>query len=54
VDDHQTQIAGELARRGLAVSVEADDLTLEHLLRAAATDVAPLREEPPFIMPPQR
>ena len=32
VDDHQTQIAGELGRRGLALSVDADALTLEHLL----------------------
>jgi len=49
VDDHQTQIAAELDGRGLAVSVEADDLTLDHLLRAAATRVATLPEDPPFI-----
>jgi UDP-N-acetylglucosamine transferase subunit ALG13 len=48
VDDHQTQIAGELAGRGLAVSVEADELTLDHLLTAAATGVATLPEDPPF------
>jgi UDP-N-acetylglucosamine transferase subunit ALG13 len=48
VDDHQTQIAAELAGRGLAVSVEADELTLDDLLAAAATGVATLPEDPPF------
>jgi UDP-N-acetylglucosamine transferase subunit ALG13 len=48
VDDHQTQIAAELDRRGLAVSVEADELTLEHLAAAAATAVETLPEDPPF------
>lgn len=49
VDDHQTQIAGELGGRGLALSVEADDLTLDHLLAAASAGVATLPEDPPFI-----
>jgi UDP-N-acetylglucosamine--N-acetylmuramyl-(pentapeptide) pyrophosphoryl-undecaprenol N-acetylglucosamine transferase len=49
VDDHQIQIARELARRGLAVSVEADELALEHLLAAAATSVATLPEDPAFV-----
>jgi UDP-N-acetylglucosamine--N-acetylmuramyl-(pentapeptide) pyrophosphoryl-undecaprenol N-acetylglucosamine transferase len=49
VDDHQTQIATELGNRGLAVSVEADELALEHLLAASATRVATLPTEPPFI-----
>lgn len=48
VDDHQTQIAGELGGRGLALSVEADDLTLDHLAAAAAARVATLPEDPPF------
>jgi UDP-N-acetylglucosamine--N-acetylmuramyl-(pentapeptide) pyrophosphoryl-undecaprenol N-acetylglucosamine transferase len=48
VDDHQTQIAGELAVRGLALSVDADKLTLEHLFAAAATGVSTLSEDPPF------
>ena len=39
VDDHQTQIAAELSNRGLAVSVEADALTLDHLVAAAAKQV---------------
>jgi UDP-N-acetylglucosamine--N-acetylmuramyl-(pentapeptide) pyrophosphoryl-undecaprenol N-acetylglucosamine transferase len=49
VDDHQTQIAGELDRRGLALSVEADELTLQHLVEAAATRVATLTQDPPFL-----
>jgi UDP-N-acetylglucosamine transferase subunit ALG13 len=48
VDDHQTQIAGELSSRGLAVSVDAGELSLEHLELAAATNVATLPEDPPF------
>jgi len=54
VDDHQTQIAGELARRGLAVSVEADELTMEHLLAAATSRVATLAQDPPFVTGAQR
>jgi UDP-N-acetylglucosamine--N-acetylmuramyl-(pentapeptide) pyrophosphoryl-undecaprenol N-acetylglucosamine transferase len=48
VDDHQIQIAGELSRRGLALTVDADELTLDHLSIAAATRVATLPEDPPF------
>ncbi len=50
VDDHQTQIAGELARRELALSVEADALTPEHLLEAAGRRVRTLAEDPPFVV----
>ena len=49
VDDHQTQIATELGNRGLAVSVEADELTLEHLLTASVTRVMTLPADPPFM-----
>jgi UDP-N-acetylglucosamine transferase subunit ALG13 len=49
VDDHQIQIAGELDSRGLALSVDADDLELEHLISAAATGVKTLPEDPPFV-----
>ena len=49
VDDHQTQIAGELGARGLSRSVEADDLTLDDLLIAARTPVKSLAEDPPFL-----
>jgi UDP-N-acetylglucosamine--N-acetylmuramyl-(pentapeptide) pyrophosphoryl-undecaprenol N-acetylglucosamine transferase len=48
VDDHQIQIARELDSRGLALSVEADELTLDHLLTAAATGVRTLPTDPPF------
>ena len=48
VDDHQTQIAQELARRGLSVSVEADALTHDHMLAAAGRAVTTLPQEPPF------
>jgi UDP-N-acetylglucosamine--N-acetylmuramyl-(pentapeptide) pyrophosphoryl-undecaprenol N-acetylglucosamine transferase len=49
VDDHQTQIAAELGRRGLARSVEADELTLADLVAAAGTRVATLTQDPPFV-----
>ena len=49
VDDHQTQIATELGDRGLSVSVEADDLTLETLHAAATRPVRTLAAEPPFV-----
>ncbi|WP_218220108.1 glycosyltransferase [Nesterenkonia sp. Act20] len=39
VDDHQTQVASKLEAAGLLQSVEAPDLELKHLLRAAATSV---------------
>lgn len=48
VDDHQTQIAEELSHRGLSVSVEADDLSLDHLRLAASTTVRPAADPPPF------
>jgi UDP-N-acetylglucosamine transferase subunit ALG13 len=48
VDDHQTQIAQELARRGLSVSVEADALTRDDLLDAAGRSVGTLAADPPL------
>lgn len=36
VDDHQLEFAASIAARGLAVSVEADDLSVDHIVRAAA------------------
>lgn len=50
VDDHQTQIAAELSQRGLALSVEADELSLEHLEAAAVRTVSRLPEDPPFVL----
>lgn len=39
VDDHQTEIACILADRGLAISVDPDELTGEHIARAASLGV---------------
>jgi UDP-N-acetylglucosamine--N-acetylmuramyl-(pentapeptide) pyrophosphoryl-undecaprenol N-acetylglucosamine transferase len=50
VDDHQTQIAAELGRRGLALSVDAEELTLDHLRAAAARTVDTLPQDPPFVL----
>jgi UDP-N-acetylglucosamine--N-acetylmuramyl-(pentapeptide) pyrophosphoryl-undecaprenol N-acetylglucosamine transferase len=48
VDDHQRQIAGELAQRGLAVSVEADEVDLDRMLAAAARRVVRPAQAPTF------
>ena len=48
VDDHQTQIATELSRQGLAMSVEADALKVEDLYLAAARTVRGRATPPPF------
>ena len=48
VDDHQPQIARELAERGLAVSVDADELSLDDLLMAAAGSVTSPAQAPAF------
>lgn len=48
VDDHQVQIAGELGERGLAVTVDADELSLDHLLAAAAASVVSAAQAPAF------
>ena len=46
-DDHQTQLAPELVRRGLAIGVEVEELTGDHLADAAARTVSYV-EPPPF------
>lgn len=48
VDDHQTQIAGELGRRGLSVSIEADAIDHDDLLTASRSRVAMLAHAPAF------
>lgn len=48
VDDHQTQIACELGDRGLAISVEAEELSLGDLTRAAALKVSSRSDPPVF------
>ncbi|MGA8746099.1 MAG: glycosyltransferase [Solirubrobacterales bacterium] len=40
VDDHQIQVADELARRGLVVTVDADDLSRDDLIEAAGKKVS--------------
>jgi UDP-N-acetylglucosamine--N-acetylmuramyl-(pentapeptide) pyrophosphoryl-undecaprenol N-acetylglucosamine transferase len=49
VDDHQIQIAGELCRRGLAATADADELSLEDLEVAAGRRVVTLAEDPPIL-----
>jgi len=48
VDDHQLQVAAELAARGLAVVAEPDDLDRRLLLAAAGRTVEAHRRPPPF------
>lgn len=49
IDDHQIQIASELARRGLAVSVDADDLSLDELLDAASAQIIVNDDDRPIL-----
>ncbi len=49
VDDHQTQVAGELSNRGLAVSIDADNLGYDDLLAAAQSRVTTLAQAPSFV-----
>jgi UDP-N-acetylglucosamine transferase subunit ALG13 len=46
VDDHQAQIAAQLSDRGLAVTVDAEEITLEHL-REAAERTVEVSDDPP-------
>lgn len=48
VDDHQVQIAAELSKRGLAVTVAAEQITFEHLLEAAGRRVGAPADPPAF------
>jgi UDP-N-acetylglucosamine--N-acetylmuramyl-(pentapeptide) pyrophosphoryl-undecaprenol N-acetylglucosamine transferase len=49
VDDHQTQIADELGKRGLSLSIEADDLSCDALLAASRNHVEMLARAPQFV-----
>lgn len=49
VDDHQTQVASELGQRGLAVSVEAENLSYNDLLVASENRVEMLAQAPRFV-----
>lgn len=48
VDDHQALIAHELGRRGLAVAVEADEVAVGDLIRAASGRVLSKESPGPF------
>jgi UDP-N-acetylglucosamine transferase subunit ALG13 len=48
VDDHQVQIAAQLSQRGLAIAVDAAELTFEHLTRAAGMTVHEPPDPPAF------
>lgn len=48
VDDHQSQIAGELATRGLAVTADASALRVGHLEQAALVSAQSVEEAPAF------
>lgn len=53
-DDHQRMIAAELDRRGLAVNVDPDLLTHEHLTRAAKMSAVKVASPPPFLLQADR
>jgi UDP-N-acetylglucosamine transferase subunit ALG13 len=48
VDDHQLQIADQLAGRGLAIAVDAGEITMEHLREAAARRIGAPTDPPRF------
>jgi UDP-N-acetylglucosamine--N-acetylmuramyl-(pentapeptide) pyrophosphoryl-undecaprenol N-acetylglucosamine transferase len=48
VDDHQVVTAANLAARGLALTVDADDISVDHLV-AAATGSVRRRRQPPVL-----
>jgi UDP-N-acetylglucosamine--N-acetylmuramyl-(pentapeptide) pyrophosphoryl-undecaprenol N-acetylglucosamine transferase len=50
VDDHQLQIAALMPELGLAVGARVEELTFEHLARAAATRVATVGHPPDFLL----
>jgi len=52
IDDHQAQLATELATRGLAIAVEAEQLTSEVIDRAASRRVVGNEDPPPFLLGP--
>jgi len=50
VDDHQEQVARELARRGLALMRHVDDLHTEDILQAAELGVRAVAVPPPLVL----
>jgi UDP-N-acetylglucosamine transferase subunit ALG13 len=51
-DDHQRQVAAELARRGLAVHRDASELAVDDLLTALSSGVRRIGDPPPFELLP--
>jgi UDP-N-acetylglucosamine--N-acetylmuramyl-(pentapeptide) pyrophosphoryl-undecaprenol N-acetylglucosamine transferase len=49
VDDHQIQVAAELRRRGLSISIDVEDLGCQHLLSAAARRIVTRSTVEPFL-----
>lgn len=49
-DDHQAQLAGELARRGLAVHRDVEDLSLDDLVAALPVRAQRVAAPPPFAL----
>ncbi len=50
VDDHQFEVAAELAGRGLATVANPEDITLDLLSRASAQGVRPRAQLPDFVL----
>jgi UDP-N-acetylglucosamine transferase subunit ALG13 len=50
VDDHQVQIAAELARRGLAVQADVPGITRDTLITAASMSVVRSKSRPPLLL----
>ena len=48
IDDHQIAVAKALADAGLAVTADADELTLDDLVRAASQHATRLADPPPL------
>jgi UDP-N-acetylglucosamine--N-acetylmuramyl-(pentapeptide) pyrophosphoryl-undecaprenol N-acetylglucosamine transferase len=50
VDDHQFEVAAELAARGLATMCDPEDLTLPLLSAVGARGVSPRPQLPDFVL----
>ncbi|MGH4009585.1 MAG: glycosyltransferase, partial [Pseudonocardiaceae bacterium] len=48
VDDHQHELATELARRGLAMHRDADSITIEDMVETLGISVRRTASPPPF------
>lgn len=50
VDEHQRELARDLADRGLALAAEVEHLTLDHVVNAAVLTARRRADPPPFIL----